>query len=318
MRPNSELDDLLRQFTTLGEVSRLRMLALLEREELSVGELARVLQLPQSTVSRHLKILSEAGWLVRRTEGTAGFYHLVLDELDANARALWRLAKERADKTPQYERDLARLAPVLAQRRTDSQSFFGRVGGEWDRMRAKYFGDHFTWQALIGLIPGDWRVADIGCGTGNAAEILAPHVAEVIAIDIAKSMLSAARKRLKGQGNVSFLLADLRSLPLPDGEIDAAVCVLVLHHIDDPQRVLAEMARILRPGGAALIVDMCPHEHESYRHTMGHIHLGFAKRELLALAKQAGFSSCDWRELPPEPEAHGPQLFAAVARKAME
>ncbi len=318
MRQTRQLDDLLSQFTTLGDVSRLRMLALLEREELSVGELARVLQLPQSTVSRHLKILSDAGWLVRRTEGTAGFYHVAVDELDESARALWKLARQRAAETPQYERDLARLAQVLASRSTDTQSFFGRVGGEWDRMRVKFFGDRFTAEALIGLLPAHWRVADVGCGTGNVAALLAPHVKQVLAIDIAKAMLDAARKRLGGVRNVRFLQADLVDLPLEDGAVDAAVCVLVLHHIDQPQRVLAEMRRIVGSGGAALVVDMCPHEHESYRHTMGHVHLGFAQREMRGMAKQAGFASCRWRELPPDPEAQGPQLFAAMLRASAE
>jgi ArsR family transcriptional regulator len=315
MPPNRELEALLSQFTTLGDVSRLRMLVLLEREELSVGELARILQLPQSTVSRHLKILSEAGWLARRTEGTAGFYRLVRDDLDDHAAELWTLAKTRAEHAPQYERDMARLAQILAGRSTDTHSFFGRVGGEWDRMRRELFGDRFTWQALLGLLPADWRVADIGCATGNVSAILAPHVREVVAVDIVKTMLDAARKRLKGHKNVRFVKADLVDLPLEDASVDAAVCVLVLHHIDEPQRVVAEMQRIVKPGGPVLVVDMCPHEHESYRHTMGHVHLGFFEREMRAMAKQAGFATCDWRELPPEPEAQGPQLFAAVMRR---
>ncbi|MCK4873109.1 MAG: metalloregulator ArsR/SmtB family transcription factor [Phycisphaerales bacterium] len=316
MKINRELEELLGRFAALGDMVRLRMLALLGCEELTVGELAKILQLPQSTVSRHLKLLSDGGWIVRRSAGTASFYHMLADDLDPTARQLWDIARRRADHTPQHERDVARLAQILATRQTDTHSFFGRVGGEWDAMRSTMFGSLFTWQALLSLLPPDITVADLGCGTGNAAELLAPHVREVIAVDVSGSMLKAARKQLRGFGNVTFKQADVCDLPLKDDSIDAAVCVLVLHHIENPAEALGEMCRIVRPGGSAIIVDMMAHEHETYRHTMGHRHLGFSHDVFAAMTVKAGFSHLDWQPIPPDPDARGPQLFAATARTA--
>lgn len=311
MKQTGELGELLGGFAALGDVLRLRMLTLLQREELTVGELAKVLQLPQSTVSRHLKVLSDGGWVSRRAAGTAGFYHMLIEDLGDEARALWEIVRGSADQLPQYERDLARLAQVLSNRSIDTHSFFGRVGGEWDTMRERMFGSLFTWQALLGLLPPRWTIADVGCGTGNASELLAPFVQRIVALDISQSMLDAARKRLSDFDNVDFQLAEIESLPLADDAVDAAVCVLVLHHIDDPVGPMSEMRRIVRPGGPTLIVDMMTHEHETYRHSMGHRHLGFAAEEMREFAQAAGFRDSHWMPLPPDPDAHGPQLFAA-------
>lgn len=308
---NSVVDRL----AALSEPVRLRLLRVLEAEEVSVGEVARVLQLPQSTVSRHLKLLTDGGWLVSRTEGTSTMYHVLLDELSPEARSLWRTVREQVGDSLDVAEDQRRLAAVLADRRADTQGFFGRVAGEWDSLRNELFGERATLRALLPLLPQGWSVADLGCGTGNAAELLAPCVKKVVAVDQSEVMLSAARKRLGEFKNVDFRQGELEKLPLADAEVDAAVCVLVLHHISDPEAACRETARVLKPGGTLLIVDMLEHDRASYRHTMGHRWLGFSVPGMIRLLTAAGLDQPRFLVLPAESNAKGPGLFACTAYK---
>lgn len=303
------------RLAALGESVRLRVLRLLEREELAVGEVAKVLQMPQSTVSRHLKVLADAQWVRKRTEGTATYYRLVLEDLHEPSRALWLAVREHTG-ADQAE-DLRRLAAVLAERREDSQAYFGRVAGQWDDVRSELFGSLFTHRALLSLLPRDWTVLDMGCGTGNAAELLAPMVQRVIALDQSAAMLGAARKRLKGVTNVDFVTADLTHPPtaLPASCVDAAVCVLVLHHIEKPVVVLEESRRLLRQGAPLLIVDMISHDRDSYRQTMGHRWQGFTRQQIETLAKDAGLVEPRYVSLPSDADARGPGLFALTVHK---
>ncbi|MBC03736.1 MAG: ArsR family transcriptional regulator [Phycisphaerae bacterium] len=295
----------------LGDVARVRLLRLVEQAELGVGELAIAAQLPQSTVSRHLKALHEHGWIVKRVEGTASFYRLVPGALDADLRQLWETTRDRVISGPVFTDDANRLEQVLSSRRGDSQGFFGRIGGEWHEMRRELFGTGFGPEAMLGLIDPDWVVADLGCGTGDVSQRLAPIVREVIAVDREPAMLEACRKRLDGADGIRYVEADLAELPLSEGSIDAAVIMLVLHHVAEPLEVLAEVSRVLRPGGCALIVDMVRHERDEYRHDMGHLHLGFDEQTVSGWAEPAGFARSTWRRLSSSPEGKGPGLFAA-------
>jgi SAM-dependent methyltransferase len=305
------------RLAALSDLTRLRVLRLLEAEALSVGEVAKVIQLPQSTVSRHLKVLADAGWVVRRNEGTATFYRLIQDDLPIEPRALWVAVREQMGTSGELAEDQRRLRAVLAERRTDSLSFFGRYAGEWDQLRTELFGARFTALALLSLIRSDWTVADLGCGTGNVSELLAPVVERVVAVDVSGPMLAAARERLRGVPNVELVEAVAERLPLADESVDAGVAVLVLHHLADPGVMLGEAARTLRTvrgGGVLLIVDMVEHDRNEYRHTMGHQHLGFSKGRMIDLFEEAGFTGMTYRELPGEPDAAGPGLFAAIGR----
>lgn len=306
---------LLQRFSALGDLARLRIMRLLDREELSVGELAAALQLPQSTVSRHLKLLHEGGWITKRAAGTASMYRVGEQSLDPQMRDLWKLARTQMGSTPVLDQDEARLAEVLAGRRIDSKSFFGQIGGEWDALRRELFGESFTAEALLMLVHHDWIVADLGCGTGNASEQLAPLVKKVIAIDREPAMLDAATKRLRNFNNVEFRKGELTQLPLRDGEVDVALTFLVLIHIESPGDALREMARVIKPGGHALIVDLIPHNRESYLHTMGHRHLGFDEKQVKSWAKSAGFNEVRYRKLRPAINSKGPGLFVATLRK---
>ena len=295
----------------LGDVARVRLLRLVEQAELGVGELAIAAQLPQSTVSRHLKALHEHGWIVKRVEGTASFYRLLPKALDADLRRLWETTRGRVASSPVFSDDATRLQQVLASRRTDSQAFFGRIGGEWHEMRHELFGTGFGPEAMLGLLDPDSVIADLGCGTGDASERLSPLVRKVIAVDREPAMLEACRKRLGDRDGIEFIRADLADLPLGDASIDAAVIMLVLHHVDDPLAILRESARVLRPGGRVLVVDMLRHERDEYRHDMGHRHLGFDEAGVRGWAAPAGFARTTWRRLPPKTGARGPGLFAA-------
>ena len=300
----------------LSEMVRVRLLVVLEVEELGVGELAKIVQLPQSTVSRHLKALHLHGWLTKRSEGTASLYQLLPMTLDRDYQHLWRTTRERLGGDPIFADDRSRLAEVLSGRKIDSRAFFGRIGGEWHDVRETLFGRGFDAPALLGMLNPMWVVADLGCGSGDVAEKMAPCVGRVIAVDREPSMLEACRGRLAAFDNVEFREADLTALPLETGVLDAAVLTLVLHHVEAPMEVVLEAMRVLRSGGILLIVDMVAHTRESYRTEMNHVHAGFAEASIEGWARDAGCEAFRIKRLPPDPEGRGPGLFTATFLKA--
>lgn len=306
------MSDLSRHLEVLAEPVRIRLLSALRSEELAVGELVRVVQLPQSTVSRHLKALLVAGWIQRRADGTSSWLRLDLDGVPEAARQLWTIVAGDFDGGLQHAEDQARLDAVLEARRVDSRTFFGREHARWDALRAELFGRAFLLPTLLSLLPGDLVVADLGCGTGEAVHLLAPSVGQVIGVDREQAMLEAAAVRCLGLSNVALRQGGLEDLPLCDGEVDAALLMLVLHHVDDVGRALIEVARVLRPGGRAVVLDMLAHGREDYRHTMGHVHLGFDEAGLAELACEAGLVVHGQRALAPTPDAQGPPLFLTV------
>ena len=275
--------------TTLSDATRGRMLLILERQELTVSELCAVLQLPQSTVSRHLKTLADANWVSSRRDGTSRYYTLALDDRDAHTRRLWALLRERIAMTAGADQDARRLKSVLGRRQTKSEEFFASSAGQWDRLRRELFGTGSALAALPALIDPAWIVGDLGCGTGETSAAIAPFVARTIAVDRSGEMLQAARRRLRDQPNVDVRRGELAALPIEDRELDAAVMILVLHHAPDPAAVLSEAARVLKPGGRLVVCDMLPHEHEEYKQQMGHVWLGFAEDQLRRLFGSAGF-----------------------------
>jgi ArsR family transcriptional regulator len=227
---------------------------------------------------------------------------------------LWTLTRAQLASLPSSEEDDHRLAEVLAERITDSRTFFGRVAGEWDFLRQELFGSGFTAEALLCLLERDVVVADLGCGTGNASELIAPLVQRVIAVDREQAMLDAAQRRLAGRDNVEFRIGELTQLPLDDGEVDLVLVFLVLHHLDEPVTAVRQIARVLREGGRALVVDMVSHDRESFRFQMGHTHLGFDESTVRGWADASGLELDDWRRLRSDTSAKGPGLFAAVLR----
>ena len=306
------------RMTALADLTRSRLLLLLEDRELTVSELCAVVQIPQSTASRHLKVLSDEGWVTSRASGTSRWYAMLPARLESSARTLWEIVREQVAGSPVAAQDAQRLRSVLAQRRTKSQEFFSSSAGQWDRLRAELFGERADVTALLALLDEGWTVGDLGCGTGRLSESLAPFVRRVVAVDESAPMLAAARRRLAGVENTELRRGDLEQLPIADGELDVAVLFLVLHYIVEPARALAEAARALKPGGRLLVVDMMPHDREEYRQQMGHVWLGFSEAQLAGLLRDAGLAAVRYRPLPADADAKGPVLFAASARKEVK
>lgn len=311
----SQPDALLGWMESLADPTRLRLLRLLERHELGVVELCDVLQLPQSTVSRHLKVLSDQGWTRSRRQGTTNLYRTILDELDATARKLWILAREQTGEWVTTQQDESRLLRHLREKQRDSQAFFAGAAGQWDKLRSELYGSRFTTAAMLSLLPPDIIVADLGCGTGPLSAELAGYVKAVIAVDNSPAMLKAAQKRLEGLSNIDLRRGDLEALPIEDATCDAAMMVLVLSYLATPQSAVREMARILKPGGKAVLVDLLPHDRDDFRRQMEQQHAGFEPAEMEKMMAEAGLSNVVVRPLPPEPNVKGPALFIATGKK---
>jgi ubiquinone/menaquinone biosynthesis C-methylase UbiE/DNA-binding MarR family transcriptional regulator len=299
----------------LADTTRSRLLLLLDRHELTVSELCTIVQLPQSTVSRHLKALADAGWVHARADGTSNLYSSTRHDLDPAARRLWLLVREQVGSTPAAVQDERRLQAALAERRTTSQEFFSSSAGQWDRLRDELFGDRFHLAALAAFADPAWTLGDRGCGTGRLTAHVAPFVARVIGVDGSAAMLQAAKKRLLGFDNVELRRGELEALPIDDARLDAAAIMLVLHHVPEPHKALAEAARVLKPGGRVLVLDMLPHDRESYRQQMGHVWLGFSEEQIRTMLGDSGFDEARVVALPPESRAKGPGLFVSTARK---
>lgn len=296
----------------LADTTRCRLLAALERQELTVGELALALQLPQSTVSRHLRILADQAWVASRAEGASRWYRRN-PRLDADMLGLWELVRGAMADTPAALQDAARIEAVVAARRTVTQTFFATASAEWDAMRTGLFGARADLTAAFALLGPDLVVGDLGCGTGALSAAFAPHVSHVHAIDASPAMLAAAATRLAAFGNVSVQEGALEALPLYDGVLDVAVLMLVLHHVSDPVLALREVHRVLRPGGRVVVGDMRPHAQQHFREQMGHTWLGFSESQMHAWLHEAGFATPRYVPLPVDPHASGPALFSCTA-----
>lgn len=304
---------------TLADGTRVRLLRLLEEHELSVSEMCAVLQLPQSTVSRHLKVLAADQWVSHRRDGTNHLYRVDSADWCEARTGLWSWVRVQADN-PTTSQDQQRLRQVLAQR-SRSEQFFSSTAEHWDRLRIELFGKQLDAFVLAATLPRDAVVGELGCGSAPICRLVAPYVAEAIAIDSSEAMLAAARHRLGQMGHVGkrrpvrLVHAELTETGLPDGVLDAAWLVLVLPYIDEPISVLTEAARILKADMPLVIVDLLPHERATYRQEMGHVRLGLQRAELEVWLKAAGLQLDIYQTLPPDPDAKGPALFAAVATK---
>jgi ArsR family transcriptional regulator len=269
-------------FRALADSTRLRILALLRSMELSVGELAQVLGQSQPRVSRHVKILCDAGLAERRKEGSWVFVALgSADRVDPVLAALdaWREPNHWAVA------DEARLAAVRADRAAAAAEWFQAHAGEWDGIRSLHVAESEVEAAMgraLGEAPLDCLI-DIGTGTGRMLELFAPLARHALGIDRSSEMLRLARAKLseRGLANAELRQADLYALPLPDGGADAAILHHVLHFAQQPGAAIAEAARVLGPGGRLLIADFAPHEREELRARDAHARLGFSDEQIL-------------------------------------
>lgn len=307
----------------LAEPTRQRIVQVLTHEELNVSELVEILNQPQSTVSRHLRVLREADLIRDRRLGTSSLYSAVtspedddIPENDVRGFMVRWLSHE-----PLPDAIDERLHRVLSSRGGSATGFFNRLGKRWDELRTEAFGELFALEAFLPLMPHEWKVADIGSGTGYLLPVLASNFSEVVAVDPAESMLECGRQRIAdcGAENVTFHRGELGKLPLPSGTIDLAVAFLVLHHIKDPQPALAEIRRVLRRGGRALIVEQEAHENQSFYERMKDLWWGFVPTELEKMATETGFRDVSSRRLQTAAATNGrvesPSLFVVTARK---
>jgi SAM-dependent methyltransferase/DNA-binding transcriptional ArsR family regulator len=286
------MEALLAALRAAAEPTRLRLLALAARGAFCVTELTEILGQSQPRLSRHLKLLCESGLLAREREGANAWFALPTGPDGDLAREL--VAHLPPDDTV-LEADRRQAARVLAERARAANERFLRQGADWDEMRALDLPAPAVEAALLSLIPEDMaiRLLDIGTGTGRVLELLAPRVAQGLGVDASKTMLALARARLARAGltHCAVRLADMYRLPLADASFDVAVLQMVLHYAEDPAGVLAEAARVLRPGGRLIVIDLARHGRDDIAAKLAHRWPGFtdtAMADLLASAGLAG------------------------------
>lgn len=283
---------LVQQLRAAGEVTRARILALLARGELSVGELVQVLAQSQPRLSRHLKFLTAAGLIERLPEGAWVFYRLPAEGRTRSFIDTLNAAIDPDDRV--LKRDLERLAEVKAERAEAAQAYFARVAGEWDSLRALHYSESDIEQAVLAAAgPGPFDlVVDFGTGTGRMLQLLSERARRVEGIDLSHQMLTVARSNLEAAAiaNASVRHGDATAAPYPDGSADLVVMHQVLHFLDDPARAIAEAARVLRPGGRLVVVDFAPHTLEQLRESHAHRHLGVAEADFARWAETAGLN----------------------------
>jgi len=281
---------MLETLKALADPCRLRLTAVLLSGEYTVQELTRIMGMGQSRISRHLKILSEAGVLTVKRQGTWSYYRAG----DANSFfAGIRPAFEReVEVLPQRSQDLAAVAEVLEERRRRSQEFFDRHARQWDDLARTLLPVPEYRQRLLDLVPQGVTVLEIGIGTGGLLSELANRAAQVIGVDHSPAMLEEARRRLTNGGvsGVELRLGEMTHLPLPDAVVGCVVANMVLHHAADPPAVLDEIRRVLSPGGTLLLADLARHERETAREQLADQWLGFDEAELTGWLTVAGFT----------------------------
>lgn len=284
-----------------GEPTRLRILALLEREELAVLELCRVLDQSQPRVSRHLKLLAEAGLVERFPDGAWVFYRLagagrqrdVIGEVLAHVNA----------DDPGLARDRRKLDDVQAERSDAAQAYFAENAAQWDQIRSLYVSDSHV-EAEVLKIAGRARVArlvDLGSGTGRMLTLLGPQADQALGLDLSQQMLNIARRNVGEAGltNVELRHGDIFDTRLPEGSVDLVVVHQVLHYLGDPAAAVKEAARIVAPDGKLIIVDFAPHKHEFLREQHQHRRLGFSDEEMARWLGEAELPSVHLQALPP-------------------
>ncbi|MBS0456091.1 MAG: metalloregulator ArsR/SmtB family transcription factor [Proteobacteria bacterium] len=267
----------------LADPTRVRLLALLEREELTVAELAAITHLAQPRVSTHLAKLKEAGLVRDRRAGVSAYYRSG-DDLDPAQAALWQALREGTDD-PLLRQDAERLPSVLALRAAE-QNWADAVAGDMER----HYSPGRTWETMARatlplLVSGD--VIDVASGDGALAELLAPHAHSYVCVDASERVAAAARQRLKPHKNARVQVGDMHALALPDASFDLALLMQALAYSQRPGVALAEAARVLRPGGRLVVTAIARHEHREVVAPYGHANLGFTGRELARLAEKA-------------------------------
>ena len=297
-----------------GEVTRLRILALLAAGELNVKDLTQILGQSQPRISRHLKLLADAGLIGRFREGSWVFFRLA--ESGGEAALATSIVASLDQSDPVFVRDRARAVAVKKAREEAAQAYFKDHAGEWDRIRALHVSEAQV-EAAVGEALGEGPFAlivDLGTGTGRMLELFAPRASRALGFDLSHDMIAYARAKLEhaGLAHAQARHGDLYNVPLPDGAADAVILHQVLHFLDDPATAISEAARLLRPGGKLLVVDFAPHELEFLREQYAHRRLGFSADQLKHWFKEAGIAVKSQRELAPDADVGDHKLTVSL------
>lgn len=295
------LEDVLNGLKATAETTRLRLLALFTKAELTVSEVTQILRQSQPRVSRHLKLMCEAGLIERIKEGSWVFYRL------AENSAARAIAQKLSELLPWddavLKRDLERLESVRKAREANAQEYFAANATEWDRIRTLHIPEEQVEGALLDFVGSSHVPAylDLGTGTGRILELVAPRAERAVGIDLNAEMLALARARVEKASlrHVQVRRGDLFQLPYADHSFDLITVHQVLHYLEDPSAAVAEAARVLKPGGKLVIADFAPHTLEFLREDHQHRRLGFADKEVGQWCKAAGLSLAATRALPP-------------------
>lgn len=296
----------------LADATRVRLLALLDREELTVAELSEITQLAQPRVSTHLARLREAGLVRDRRSGVSAYYRFDAEGLNPAQRALWRSLSEGAEDAL-LRQDADRLPAVLAQRASD-ENWADSVAGDMER----HYSPGRTWEALARaalqlLEPGD--VLDVASGDGALAELLAPQSRRYLCVDASAKVAHAAGERLASLKNVEIAVQDMHALDLPDASFDLVLLMNALTYAERPATAVQEAARVLRPDGRLLATTLVKHEHRAAVAPYGHANLGFTTRELRKLAEKAGLHVLRCEPFTRERRPPHFEVVSMIARK---
>jgi ubiquinone/menaquinone biosynthesis C-methylase UbiE/DNA-binding transcriptional ArsR family regulator len=294
-------EHLVEMLRAAGEPTRLRVLALLAREELAVMELAQILGHSQPRVSRHLKLLAQAGLVERFPDGAWVFYRL--SGREPGRGFLHDLLERIAPGDPEHQADLQKLDAVRRTRHAEAQDYFARNAAQWDEIRSLYVAEDAVEAAILQAAgPGPYRrLIDLGTGSGRMLTLLGPRADRAIGLDLSQQMLNLARVHVAeaGLAGVELRHGDIHATGLPQGAADRVVIHRVLHYLGDPAGAVTEAARLLAPGGRLLIVDFAPHGLEFLREAHQHRRLGFSDEEIDRWTVQAGLCLAHAQPLPP-------------------
>jgi len=297
----------------LSDSTRLRLLLLLDREELSVAELAAITQLAQPRVSTHLAKLKEAGLVNDRRQGVFVYYRMAGRIEDASLSAMWEILRQNTED-PVIRQDLERVPQVL-QARDGKGNWADSVAGDMER----HYSPGRTWEAttraLAQLLDLN-DVLDIASGDGVLAELLAPHARKIVCLDISERVVAAGKKRLGEFDHVDFELGDMHELPVADESFDTVLLMHALTYTSDPASVFSEVARVLRPGGQLLAVTLHKHKHEKAVAPFNHINLGFTPAELEKHCLNAGLETAFSRVTAVEKRAPNFSILTLMAKKS--
>lgn len=299
------LDELLETLRGAGETTRLRIVALLSEAELTVSEVTEILRQSQPVISRHLKVLHEAGVVDRYREGSSAFFRLA--SRTPSAALVQSIVRhlDPADSTVMHDRE--RLATVRAERVSEAQRYFSRYAAQWDDLRQMHVADDDVERAILDAVGSRSIPAllDIGTGTGRMLELLGPQSNHGIGVDLSREMLAIARTKLDAAGlhHCGVQLGDLHDLPFGPNAFDLVAVHQVLHLLDDGRHALHEARRVLKPGGRLMVVDFAPHDHESLRDQHAHRRLGFANDVMDAWLQEAGLDVISHHTVAAAPDA---------------